>query len=143
MKILPENEELMRRTVRNALAILPMTSIRRMQELVEKNTGRPISDKYAAKLMHKVKRQAIVESDRSQINVRLAEMKEPFRMSSEQLTRTIYWRREFLNEFGIRQPDWKERNAAIKLMAQLDIALLKAEMMAGVFERNYGIRIAQ
>jgi len=117
-----------------------MVPIRRMQEIVEKNTGRSICDKYAAKLMHKVRRQAVVESDRSQINIRLPEMKERFCMSSEQLLRTIYWKREFLHDYGIKMPDWRERNAAIKLLAQLDIALLKTEMMAGVFERNYGVR---
>jgi hypothetical protein len=140
MKILPENEELLRKAVRNAIAINPTVSIRRMQKIVEKNVGRAISDKYASKLMHKVKRQAIIESDRSQINVRLAEMKDRFRMSSEQLLRVIYWKREFQLDFGIKQPEWRERNAAIKLLVQLDIALLKAEMMAGVFERNYGYK---
>lgn len=134
MKIIPEKEEYIKMTIRNSIALNPLVSIRKMQEMVEKNTGRSISDKYAAKLMRKVRRQAVVESDRKQINERLAEVRERYRMLIEDLTRTIYWKPDFLNDYGLHRPSFKERHAAIKLVAQLELALFKAELDAGMFQ---------
>jgi len=136
MKILPEKEEFLKNTIRNAIAVNPLVSIRRMQEIVECNTGRSISDKYASKLMHKIRRQAVIQSDRKQMNERLAEIRERFRVLTDDLFRTIYWKPEFIKQYGISCPSYKERLAAMKLLAQLDLALFHAELDAGMFENR-------
>jgi hypothetical protein len=136
MKILPEKEDFLKNTIRNAIAVNPLVSIRRMQEIVEHNTGRSISDKYTSKLMQKIRRQAIIQSDRKQMNERLAEIRERFRVLTDDLFRTIYWNPDFLKQYGLSYPSYKERLAAMKLLAQLDLALFHAELDAGMFENR-------
>jgi len=136
MKVLPEKEEFLKTTIRNAIALNPLVSIRRMQEIVEKNTGRSISDKYLNRLMHKIRRQAVVQSDRKQINERLAEVRERYRVLMDDLCRTIYWRPEFLHDYGLQYPSFNERLAAMKLLAQLELALFRAERETGMFENK-------
>ena len=103
---------------------------------MEHNTGRSISDKYVAKLMLKVRRQAVVQSDRKKMNERLAEVRERYRLLMEDLGRTIYWQPDFLQKYRLHCPSFKERLAAMKLLAQLEIALFKAELDAGMFENR-------
>lgn len=134
MKILPEKEEFLKNRVRDVIALNPLVSIRRMQEILENRTGRSISDKYAAKLMHKVRRQAIIQSDRKKINERLSEIRERNRVLMEDLTRTIYWKPEFSKLYGLSFPSFKERLAAMKLLTQIESTLFRTELAAGVFE---------
>lgn len=134
MKMLQEKEDFLKNTIRNAIAVNPLVSIRRMQEIVESNTGRSISDKYVSKLMRKIRRQAVIQSDRKQMNERLAEIRERFRVLTDDLFRTIYWKPDFIKQYGLSYPSQKERFVAMKLLAQLDLALFHAELDAGMFE---------
>ena len=134
MKIISEKENFLKNMVRDIIAVDPLASIRRAQELVENNTGHSISDKYLAKIMYKVRREAVVQSDRKKINERLSEVRVRYRMLIKNLNRTIYWKQEYLNEYGLRRPDYKQTHAAIKLVAQLELALFRAELDAGMYE---------
>jgi len=134
MKIIPEKEEFLRETVRNAIALNPLVSIRKMQELVEHNTGRSISDKYVAKLMMKVRRQAIVQSDRKKMNERLAEVREKHRILLDHLNRVVYWKWDFQKEYGLPEPKYRDRFSAMRLISQMELALFRAELDAGMFE---------
>lgn len=136
MKILPEKEEFLRNTIRDAIAANPLVTIRRMQEIVEQNTGRAISDKYVARLMHKIRRQAVIQSDRKKMNERLAEVRERYRLLMDDLMRTVYWKPEFLEMYALQPPSFKERLAAMKLLAQMELALFRAELDAGLFENR-------
>lgn len=134
MKVAAHKEDILKGQVRDIIAINPLVSIRRMQELVENNTGRKLSDKYTAKLMYKVRREAVVQSDRKKLNDRLAEVRERHRVLIRDLSRSIYWKPEYLLEHGIQQPSFKEQLAAMKLQAHLEVSLFKAEIAAGMFE---------
>lgn len=136
MKIILEKEEFLQNTIRDAIAVNPLVSIRRMQEIVKQNTGHSISDKYTAKLMKKIRRRAVIQSDRKLMNERLSEVRERFRVITDDLFRTIYWRPDFLIDYGLVNPSPKERLAAMKLLGQLELALFKAEVDTGVFENR-------
>ncbi|MFA6918238.1 MAG: hypothetical protein WC285_05440 [Candidatus Gracilibacteria bacterium] len=136
MKVLLQQEEFLQNIIRDSMAVNPLVSIRRMQRLVETNTGRSISDKYTAKLMHKIRRRAVVQSDRKRMNERLAEVRERYRILMQELSRIIFWNREHLRKYGLRQPNLKERLAAMKLSAQMELALFRAELDAGMFENR-------
>lgn len=136
MKMLPEKEEILKTTIRNVIALNPLVSIRKMQELVEHNTGHSISDKYLSRLMQKIRRKAIIESDRKKISERLSEVREKYRVLMEDLARTIYWKPEFLNQYGTQAPSNKERIMAMKLLAQMELALFKVELDVGTFENR-------
>lgn len=136
MKVLPEKEEYIKTTIRSAIALNPLVSIRKMQELVEHNMGRSISDKYVAKLMRKIRREAIIQSDRKMMNERLAEVREKFRVLMDHLNRIVFWQPEFLKDYGIQPPKFNEKIAAIRLLAQLELKLFRAELDAGIFENR-------
>ena len=124
MKMLAEKEELLKKTIRNEMALNPFVSIRGMQAQVEKKVGHSISDKYACKLMRKIRTQAIVESDRTLMNERLAQIRERYHKFINDLTFIGYRAK------GIT---YKDQLAALKLAARLDIALYKTELLTGAF----------
>lgn len=141
MKMLEEKEEMLKKTIRNAMAINPFISIRGTQALVEQNTGRSISDKYVSRLMQKIRKQAVIQSDRKQMNERLAEVRERFRLLTEYLYRIVYWKWEYLKDYGVEMPKYKDKLAAMKLLAQLELALFRAELQAGAFEDQKGTMV--
>lgn len=134
MKIPPEKEELLKNTVRNGMALSPLISIRKMQALVEHNLGRPISDKYVAKLMYKVRRQVVIQSDRKQLNERLAEVRDRHRAMMERLVQVAFWKYDFLKESNIQRPSIKEQIAAMKALSQMEQSLFRTELYTGAFE---------
>jgi len=136
MKILQQKEEYLVETIRNGIALNPLVSIRKMQELVEHNTGRSISDKYVSKLMYKVRKGAVIESDRKKLNIRLTEVRERYRVLMDYLTKVVYWKYDFYTDYGIAEPEQKEKLCAIKLLAQMELALFKAELDAGMFQNR-------
>jgi hypothetical protein len=136
MKKLPAQVEYLSGHMRNIIALDPMVSIRKMQGIIEEKTGQSLSDKYVSKLMHKIRRQAVVQSDRKQINERLAEVKERYRVLMEDLLRTIYWKGDYFTMYRADRPTFNQRLAAIRLLAQMELALFKAEIEVGMFENR-------
>ncbi|KKR61606.1 hypothetical protein A2643_02910 [Candidatus Nomurabacteria bacterium RIFCSPHIGHO2_01_FULL_39_220] len=134
MKILAEKEAYILRIIRDQLALNPLSSVRGVQQMVEEQIGRSISDKYVSKLMHKVRKRAVVESDRKKLNERFSEVRERYRVLSENLLRTIYWNWESFEQIGVQKPTEKERQSAIRLLAQIELALFRTELDIGMFE---------
>ena len=52
----------------------------------------------------------------------------------DHLNKVVYWQYEFLKDYGIEYPTFKEKITAIKLLAQLESTLFRTELAAGVFE---------
>lgn len=136
MKMILEKENYLKGQIRDIVALNPLVSIRKTQELVEQNIGRSIGDKYVSKLMYKIRREAVIQSDRKKINERLAEIRELYRVLMDDLKRRIYWKPDFLSDYGIAYPSVKERMGAMKLLAQMELALFRAEIMAGAFDQG-------
>lgn len=142
MKMILEKEDFLKNTIRDIVAVNPMVSVRRMQKLVEVNTKHSISKNYTAKLMEKMRRKAVIESDRKKVNERLAEMRERQRVHLEYLERMLLWRPEYHRDYGMQEPTLKEKMMAIKVQAHLENSLFRTELAAGVFE-NRQIAIAE
>lgn len=136
MKMILEKENFLKSNIRDIIAVNPLVSIRKVQELVEHNTGRPISDKYTSKLMYKIRREAVIQSDRKKMNERLAEVRELYRVLMDDLKRRIYWKPEFSQQYGLVYPSFKERIACMKLLGQMELALFRAELDVGMFENK-------
>lgn len=141
MKMILEKEDYLKNQIRDIIAVNPLASVRSMQGFIENNTGQSLSKNYTAKLMGKVRKQALVESDRKKTNERLAEVRERNRAHIEYLERMLYWKPECYHAYGIDEPKLKEKMAAIKLISQLDLALLKAEFMVGMFGKGAEIEL--
>ena len=134
MKISAHREGYLREQIREMVALNPMITIRGLQKLLEHNTGRPISDKYLTCLLRKVRREAVVQSDRQKLQPRIVEVRERHNALRSQLYRIAYWTPRNYQTYGIPKPKSSERINAIRVIAQMDIALLKAELDVGAFE---------
>jgi hypothetical protein len=134
MKIRPEQEVALRDMIRETAALDPRVSIRRLQAVIEQNTGHSISDKYVMKLLGKVRHEMIVQTDRGHLVDRCAEIRERNAALRKHLYRIIYWKPAHLRDYGIERPTSNERVHAIKTVAQMDLALMKTELYVGLFE---------
>ena len=72
MRIIPEVEADLRRTIRDARAIDPLITTGLIKALLEKKYQRGFSYQYVARLVEKVAREALIEVDRAQIEKRIA-----------------------------------------------------------------------
>ena len=136
MKILPQQEYHIRQVIRDNLALDPLISIRNLKKAVEYNmhSGRlgqvrcGCSARYAGEV--------IVRADRQKLTERLTEVKERFRVLRMELYRIVYWEMRYFPEFGIQRPTNQERMNAVKTLAQMDLALLKTELMSASSEKS-------
>jgi hypothetical protein len=91
MRILPPAEERIRRTIRDARAIDPLITVTDLQATLEKKLNRTLSRKYITRIAGKVARQSLIEADRTQIEERLAQTREGYRLIRERLLKIVYW----------------------------------------------------
>ena len=134
MRKLPEQEEYLRRNVRDAIALDPLISVRALQRQVQRQTGHSISDKYLTKLRCKVRREVIIESDRKALHERFTEVKERYRVMIDRLSLLVIWKFPDSIKAGLTKPTNQEIISAARTIAQMELALMKAELDIGVFE---------
>ena len=134
MRILPPVEEKIRRTIRDARVLDPLITVSGLQDALEKKLNRTFTRKYIAKLADKVARQALIEADRMQIEERLGQTRENYRLVRERLLKIVYWTPE-TGQRGIKLPFHYEIIEAAKTLVMLDLALMKAEIENGLYKR--------
>ena len=120
----------------------PLISLRGLRvALAKKNfttsTGGPLDAVYISKLCKKIDAENLYQADHIQLNERLSATRERFQSSFIGLAKIAFWEWDYLEE-GIQMPSPMERVAAFKTIMQMDLALLNAEMDAGVFQRHLG-----
>jgi len=86
------------------------------------------------RLLHKVRREIVIQSDRKSVSARLSEIRERYAALKKQLLLIAYWVPMNFPNYGIPRPKASERINAIRTIAQMDLALLKAEMDVGMHE---------
>lgn len=119
----------MRRLIRDAYAVDPLITQRKILDFVEKRSGRRLSFEYLGYLLKKVKGEMKREDvDPEKINKRLREMRETFRLARENLIQLAY--------NPVVSP--KERINAWRTIGMLGKILLEEEMDLGVFTRKIG-----
>jgi len=143
MRKTAETEHQLKLSIRNILARDPLTSVQKLQrDLQQKGfktaAGNPLDWHYVSKLVRKLAREAAFAVDEQKIGERLAITKESYRLMVERLWRIIDYKWEYLEQFGLYPPKTDEIIKAINTLMKLDLAILKAEMDAGIFERKIG-----
>ena len=134
MKMLPAQEQTLKNAIRNLIALDPLISIRSLQNQMLRQTGHSISDKYLNKLVHKVRRQVVIESDRKRLQERFGEVKERFRVMMDRLWLIVFYRFPESMKSGIQPPTNKEITEATKTLAQMELALMRMEIDVGLYE---------
>jgi len=105
-----------------------------LKEQLEKEYGRDFHHSYIRKLVGKARNQIMVEVDRAQIEPRLAELRENYRVMREQFLKIVYWKPED-HEDGMPRPLARDRVEAAKSVVMLDLAILNAEAVAGMYKK--------
>jgi hypothetical protein len=132
MVILPGPEEAIRREIRDARAKDPLVTVVALQELLEKRLKRTFTQKYISKLARKVDKEMLVTADRAKLNERLTLTRETYRMARERLMDIVYWDQG--KHDGERPPSNRDVIEAAKNLVMLDLAVLNAEVAAGVYQ---------
>jgi hypothetical protein len=134
MRIIPEVEADLRRTIRDARAKDPLITSGRIKALLEEKYERGFSYQYVARLVEKVAREALIEVDRAQIEKRISGTRENYRLIRDRLSQIVYWKPDPDNT-GERKPSNKDVIEAAKNIVMMDLALLSAEMTAGIYKK--------
>ena len=141
-KITLRNENEIIRAVREEIVVNPMISVSLLrQNLKERGimtfNGNPIDPVYLGRLVRKIQRKAMSESDRARISDRLNNTRERFSVMTDRLMKIAFWKPEYIKD-GIWPPQTKDIVKALDTIQRMDLALLQAEMDSGVFERHLG-----
>jgi len=137
MKRTHEAEEKIRRIIRDAIAVDPLVSLRSLQDVLQRRNYQIGDLNYISKLKKKAEADALATVDRAQISPRIAKTQERYRLIFQKLNQIAFWTPDPTSPK--MPPSYKDQIAALKALAQLDLALLSAEMDAGIFTRHIGL----
>lgn len=139
----PEQEQRIKLAIRDEIARNPLIATHQLQSRLLKRgfqttSGNPLDWHYLAKLIRKLNREKALAVDSQKIQERLAITKESYRLIIQSLWRIIDWQPEDVEQYHIWPPKNDERIKAANTLIKLNLAILKAEMDAGIFERKLG-----
>lgn len=142
MKILQPQEEKMKLAIRDSIAIDPLISVSRLQDVLfnkgfKSANNQVLTWHYIAKLVRKINREAAERADRTKVTERLSQSKERYRLVFDRLMRIAFYTEDLKKE-GMPPPSYRDQISALNAIVRLDIAILNAEMDAGIFERHLG-----
>lgn len=142
MKILQPQEEKIKLAIRDAIAVDPLISISRLQDVLFNKGFKSANNQlltwhYIAKIVRKINREAVEKADRQKITERLVQSKERYRLVFDRLMRIAFYTDDLKKE-GMSPPSYKDQISALNSIVRLDVAILNAEMDAGIFERHLG-----
>ena len=136
-KILKPAEEKITRAIRDAIVIDPLISMRSLQSVLEKKGINVGSREYLSRLVWKITRSLETEVDRQVLSGRIAQIKERQRIVIDRLVRIAFYTDDLRKE-GFPPPSYRDQIMALNAIVKLDLAILSAEMDAGIFERHIG-----
>lgn len=142
MKKLPQQEEKIKRAIRDAVAVDPLLSVDRLRDaLFDKGfktaTNNPLDWEYVARLRKKIHRTAVETVRRQDVAERINEFKEKNRLVFDRLMRIAYYTDD-LKKDGLPPPSYKDQIAALTAIVRLESMVFNAEFDAGIFERHIG-----
>jgi len=141
-KITLRNENEIIKAVREEIVMDPMISVSRLRKNLKERgittyNGNSIDPVYLARIVRKIARRAMQEADNTKIEHRLSKTRERFSVMIDRLMKIAFWRPEYIKD-GIWPPQTKDIVRALDTVQKMDLALLQAEMDAGIFERRLG-----
>ena len=140
MKKLPEQENKLKRAIRDIIALDPLVSTERIANLlfdqgIKTANNRPLDWHYVHKIRAKMHRESLIDLDRTGVKERVQETKERYRLLTSQLTRIAYATEDLQRENSAK-PSYRERISAMSAIMKHDLALLNAEIETGVLKKD-------
>ncbi len=142
MKKPSQQEDKIKRAIRDIVTIDPLISVTKIQDaLFDKNfkttQNTPLDWHYIAKLRKKLHRQSVEAVIQQTAVTRIAEFKERYRLVFERLLRIAFYSDELKKE-GRLPPSYRDQIAALNSIIKMDLSIFNAELDAGIFERHLG-----
>jgi hypothetical protein len=113
------------------MAKRPTMTMVALKEELEKKFGRDFHHTYIRKLVGKVRNEITYEIDSAKIEQRLAFTRENYRVMREKLLEIVNWP----EDSGMPRPIARDRIEAAKAVVMMDLAVLNAEMAAGLYKK--------
>src|SRR3954467_11761879 len=112
------------------MAKRPTMTMVALKEELEKKFGRDFHHTYSRKLVGKVRNEITYEIDSAKIEQRLAFPRENYRVMREKLLEIVNW----TAASAMPRPIARDRVVAAKAVVMMDLAVLNAEMAAGLYK---------
>ena len=87
------------------------------------------------KLVHKVTSEIEYDMDNTDLHARLSSTRERVILIIERLMKISFWNFDYLTE-GIVQPNLDQQMNAMRMIIDMDLALLRAELIGGIYNRK-------
>lgn len=135
-----EVEEHIKQVIRDAIAVNPIASVRKVQSALFDAGLRTYQDKpldwyYVAKLVRKIHNENIATLNFANKTKRLVTLREKYRVVSEKLLKVIMY--DFKNPASdIPKPSYQEQIAIINMLMRWELAIFYAEVESGVFNKR-------
>ncbi len=130
-RVSDSREAHLRRTIRDALAIDPLISMRSLHDVVEKKINAPIDRIYMTKLVKRVLREIEVRPETETIENRIAQLRESNRIVREGLLKIAYpGATSYVKD--------SDKLRALELIGRMDNMQAKLEMDFGLYTRKLG-----
>ena len=140
MKTKKQTDEI-RKVVRDILARDPFISSRALQREVSNRLRVPVGRNYIMALVKKVNGELAYEAKHNpDVQDRVRQTMELFRVSREKLARIAFWNPEMARSDSsmLFMPSYKHQIEAIKALAVIEKLGLEMEMDAGIYQRHLG-----
>jgi hypothetical protein len=125
-----------RQAIRSEMAKDPLVTSRQLNANLDK-LGYHISEDYMLKLVRKVTNEIEYEADNTDLQARLISTRERVILIIDRLMKIAFWNFEYL-ELGIGMPDLDQQMNAMRMIIDMDLALLRAELVGGMYKRKQG-----
>ncbi len=125
-RIVHEHEQEIRRAIRDAYAVDPIITQKKLLEFLEKRFNKPFGHQYISRLVKKVNGEVMPNLDREKIEPRLKEMRELFRVGRENLSQIA---------FDTKNSTPAERISAWRSIGLLQKIQLDAELDLGIYNK--------
>ncbi len=126
------------REIRNCIAIDPLASINTIRKYLKSKgyktvNGTELDHQYITKLVHKLRVSVSRQLNNRDLNNRINELKERYRMVYEKLASIAFFSEEHKKK-GYTEPTHAEVLKALEIVVKLDLAILAAELSCGIYE---------
>jgi len=125
-----------RRAIRSEMAKDPLVSSRQLHAILEKK-GFHIGEDFMLKLVHKVTSEIEYDANNTDLIARLSSTRERTILIIDRLMKIAFWEFDYLGQ-GIAQPSLDHQLSAMRMIIDMDLALLRAELIGGIYTRKTG-----
>lgn len=122
-----------RRSIRDALALDPLMTIKKLMVVLEKKFSHSFDFRYISRLVKKVNKEALPNLEREKLEPRLRQMRETLRIGRENLLKIAYGQPDY--DKGPK-PTFADRNAAWRTIAMMEKLQMDVEIDIGLYAKQ-------